>query len=154
MTVQILREYFVRTISSEPLNLSSWNLVWLCIIMIRSVMQKGWVLSSTSRSQCRVKSSKNNSFHISWTSNSFATRFGILIHHHMSEFRLLSWRSRSHWGFKFSRNIWRDIFWTTQHFWMKLMVCWCIIMTWSVIQKVWVPILKVNVTMRAEILKT
>ena len=42
--------------------------------------------SSSSRSQCGLKSSKHNCFfHVSWTSKPFATKFDIVVHHHESK---------------------------------------------------------------------
>ena len=76
------REYLSLLIYSEPLNRSSWNLVWCCIIMTWSVMQKGWVpifkVKVTLRAH--ILSNPVSSIYIS-----FATRFGMVVYHHESE---------------------------------------------------------------------
>ena len=47
-----------------------------------------------------------------------------------------------------------DIFGTTVHFATKpQLILWCIIMSWSVMQKNWFPIFKVKVTERAHVIK-
>ena len=109
------QEICVLMMSSELLNISSWNLVcWWN--MTQSVVQKRLVLSSRSRTQYGLKSSKNNFVpyllnfwtfcNQTWHSgaSSWARVFCVLF-----LFFLLSPRSRSRYRLKSSGNI----FWTS-----------------------------------------
>ena len=80
---------FVQMRSSESQNLLLPNLVWWCIIMRQSVFQKDWV--AVFRFVCHLQGqghsegsyNQNMTFwYIFWTSYPFATKLGLVAHHH------------------------------------------------------------------------
>ena len=140
------------------------------------------------RSHCRVRSSKMYGFfHISWIFKPFATKFGIVVHHHVSEccvtIFFIALQGRGHIEGSNSleifvqisseplniscfvqgqsqseglnpRNIYFVLTISSQPLNLSLwnLVYWYIIMTWSVVWTVWVPIFKGKVTVWAHIL--
>ena len=103
-------------------------------------------LSSRSSSQCGPISSRNNLLKFltfcnqTWYIGASSQARGLC-----DKCWLLCWRSRSQWRFKSSWNILFVLTISSEPLYLSFkwnLVCWCIIMTWSVIWKVWDPIFK------------
>ena len=66
---------FAQMISSKPPNILFPNLVWWCIFMSRSVMQKDWLAMFMVKVTARAHM-------INWTADPFATKLGLMVHYH------------------------------------------------------------------------
>ena len=74
---------FVQMVSSKPQNILLPNLVWWCIIVRLSVMQKDWFAIFKVKVSARAHMIKIWQFLLSfWTADSFAARLALIAHYH------------------------------------------------------------------------
>ena len=132
---------FARTISSEPQDILSPNLVWLCSMISQSVIQKNWFTMFNVKVTARAYIIKTWLFLLflqncwlvcnqTWF-DSTASLVGVSC----GKMGLLHLRSRSQRRFKMSVNVCLgDMFWITEHLLSNLVSHWNI-MSQSAMQK-------------------
>ena len=147
---------FVQTISSEPQNILSRNVVWLCSIMSQSVMQKNWFTVFNVKVTARAYIIKIWLFLLyllnCWPAcnqtwfDSTTSEAGVFC----GKMGLPRSRSRSQRRFKMLVNVCSDnIFWTTEHFVTKPGM----VVQHHKPEKNWFTVFNVTVTVRAYIIK-
>ena len=146
-------------ISSKPPNILFANLILLCVILSRSVVQKDCLLFSRSRSlQDLIWSKYDNFYCIFWTADPFPTKLGLVVHYQRPECfmekvdRCIKVKVTA--NFKMSVNVCLyDIFRIAWTFLLRNLVWWCIIMSQIVFQKDCFAVFKIRVTVKDNIIK-
>ena len=150
---------FVWTISSEPKNILSPNLVWWCSITSQSVLQKNWFTVFNVKVTVRAFMIKIWLF-LLYLLNCcyFATRLGLLVQHHKLECPVRKWDyCIQGQGHSKGLNCVCDCVCSVSpdplnHFLPNLVWC-CIIMRRCVMQKNWFTIFSVKATARAYVIR-
>ena len=68
----------------KPANILLPNLVFWCIIMSQSVMQKGWFAILQGQGHSKGSYDHDSFFCIFWTADAFVTKLGLIVHYYKS----------------------------------------------------------------------
>ena len=114
------------------------------------------LFSRSSSQQGPVWSKYDSFYHIFWTADLFATKFGLIVHYHKPECFIRNWIVMLRVKVTDSKCQWLFIQMLSSEMLNLILpnlVRWCIIMSQIVFQKIWFAVFKVKVTVKVHVTK-